>query len=417
MHLPLFLAHKFFLSRENKKKRASTPAIHIATAGIAVGLTVMLLAVFIVRGFKNEISEKVTDFAADIEIVNPYYFASPEGFPVVTDTALIEKISQVNGIAHIQRFTEKVGILKTDEEFQAVSFKGVAEDYDTTPIAKYIINGQMPKFSGDKTLGKLVISKMQSDLLSLKVGDKVYAYFFEDAVKMRRFEVAAIYQTNMKQFDKTFVWTDMATVRQLNSWKQNQSSGLEIRLRDFSLLDNATNHLKDMVEEKKDEYGSAYGVINIKQNPRTSGIFNWLSLLDMNIWVILILVLAVAGFSMISGLLILILERTNTIGILKALGSTNAKIRSTFLYYAMFIILRGLLIGNVLSLLLVFIQQKYKVIPLNPETYYMDSVPVQFDPWIWLAINVATLLFTLMALILPSYLVSRVQPAKAIKFD
>lgn len=417
MNLPLFLARRFFLTNEDKKKRASTPAIHIATAGIAIGLVVMILSVCIVRGFKNEISNKVTGFAADIEIVDPYSFASPEGFPLVTDTAFLEKVASVNGISRVQRFAEKMGILKTEEEFQAVSFKGIAQDYDTSFLRGYIVEGKIPEFSDNKATSKLIISKMQSDALGLKVGDRVYAYYFEDAVKMRRYEIAAIYQTNMKQFDKTYAWTDMATVRQLNSWKPEQTSGIEIRVKDFSQLESVTNALTKIFGEQKDQYGGRYGIFSIKQNPRTSGVFNWLSLLDMNIWVILILVLAVAGFSMVSGLLILILERTNTIGILKAIGASNTKIRHTFLNYAMFIILRGMLIGNAVSFLLIFLQNKYHIVHLDPETYYMDTVPVQSEPWIWIVLNLVTLLFTLAALIVPSYLVSRIQPAKAIRFE
>ena len=221
----------------------------------------------------------------------------------------------------------------------------------------------------------------------------------------------------MKQFDRSFALTGKAVVNRLNDWQPDQSSGLELRVKDFSALDQATQRVGRLVNGRKDKNGASYAVMSIKENPRTASVFNWLTLLDVNIWVILVLVTLVAGFSMVSGLLILILERTSTIGLLKALGSSNTRMRNTFLYYAAFIILRGLVIGNVIGLSLVLLQQHFGWVQLNPETYYVSTVPISLNWWYILLLNISTFIITLAALVVPSFIISRIQPAKAIKFD
>jgi len=418
MNLPLFLARRFFRSGHREQRRkASTPAIRIATLGVALGLAVMILSVCVVKGFQNEVSERITGFASDVEIIDLNSFGSPETFPLVTDEKIVSRVKSQKGVKSVGRFAEKMGILKTETDFQAISLKGVGEDYDLAFLRRHVISGRMPAFSDTASSNQIVISKMMSDALGLKVGDRVFAYFFEETVKMRRFEIAAIYRTNMKQFDRTFVLTDLNTVARLNSWQKNQSSGLEVRVVDFDRLDETAARLESLFKGEVDAFGGRYTALSVKNNPRTQSVFSWLNLLNVNVWVILILVVCVAGFTMISGLLILILERTSTIGVLKALGATNTRIRRTFLYYAAFIIGRGLIIGDVLALLIIGIQKQFSVFRLNPETYYLDIVPVELNRWIILALNVGTLLLTLAALILPSFMISRIQPAKAIRFD
>lgn len=427
MNLSLFLARRFFRSKNasaddtqpngKKKGAASTPAIHIATIGIALGLAVMMLSVCIVRGFQHEISSRITGFGSHIEVVDFRAFASPEAYPLTVTTDVKTKIEKTAGVAQVQTFADKIGILKTEDDFAAIQLKGVGTDYDISFIRSHIVEGKLPTLTDTATTNDIVISKDQADALKLKVGDRVFAYFFEKTVKMRRFHVAAIYDTGMKQFDKTFALTDIATVRKLNDWTEAQASGYEIRVQDFNLLEQTEQNVMATAKGLNDPNGGTYNVLSIKENPHTASVFGWLRLLDMNIWVILILVLLVAGFSMISGLLILILERTNTIGVLKALGMTNARLRHTFLYYAAFIIVRGLVIGNVLALALICAQKQWGFLKLDPETYYVATVPVEFNALIFVLLNVATFLVTLAALIVPSYMVSRIQPAKAIRFD
>ena len=310
-----------------------------------------------------------------------------------------------------------MGILKTENDFQVVSIKGLGENYDTSFIAQSIISGKLPQISDNTLSNDVVISKIMSDALNLHVGDRVFAYFFENTVKMRRFRVAAIYQTNLKQFDKAFVLTNQFSVNQLNGWKTAQTSCLEIRLNDMGAMANATFQIRALLKNLPDNQAESYYVLPLTENPRTASVLNWLGLLDMNIWVILILVALVAAFSMISGLLILILERTNTIGVLKAMGATNARVRHIFLLYALMIVGRGLLIGNAVALILVWIQSQFGIIKLDPATYYVSTVPVDVNIWIILLLNVATLLITLLAMLGPSFMISRIQPAKAIRTE
>lgn len=418
MNLSLFLARRFFRSGHlERRSKASTPAIRIATVGVALGLAVMIISVCVVRGFQNEVAERIAGFTSHVEIIDLNSFSSPETFPIVTDRAVLEQAKSVAGVKNVSRFAEKMGILKTETDFQAISLKGVGEDYDLSFLKRHLVSGKLPAFSDTASTNKVVISQMMSDALGLKVGDHVFAYFFEETVKMRRFEIAAIYRTNMRQFDRTFALTDLHTVVKLNSWEANQSSGLEVRVNDFDQVEQVAAHLNALFKDKVDEKGGRYAVLSVKDNPRTQSVFSWLNLLNVNVWVILVLVVCVAGFTMISGLLILILERTTTIGVLKALGATNARIRHTFLYYAAFIVGRGLVIGDVLALFIIWLQKQYGVFRLNPETYYVDMVPVELNGWIIVALNVGTLLLTVGALILPSFMISRIQPAKAIRFD
>ncbi len=427
MNLPLFLARRFFRGNHasrtgatpagRKKGAASTPAIHIATLGIALGLAVIVLSVFIVRGFQHEISSRITGFGSHIEVVDFRAFASPEACPLTVGADVKRQLSAVPGVVQVQTFADKIGILKTEDDFAAIQLKGVGADYDYSFLRAHIVAGALPTFTDTVATNRLVISRSQADALGLHVGDRVYAYFFAEAVKMRRFHVVAIYDTGMKQFDKSFALTDLRTVRSLNGWTADQASGYELRVADFSRLEATTQLVRATAKRLHDPRGGEYGVLSIKENPHTAGVFGWLDLLDMNIWVILILVMLVAGFSMISGLLILILERTSTIGLLKALGATNTRLRHTFLYYAGFIIVRGLALGDVLALALIFAQRQWGFLKLDPETYYVDTVPVEFNLWVFILLNLATLFVTLAALIVPSYMVSRIQPAKAIRFD
>lgn len=258
---------------------------------------------------------------------------------------------------------------------------------------------------------------MLAKKLGLKLGDKVYSYYFANTVKQRRFTVVGIYNTYLKQFDNTIVLTDLYTVNQLNRWESDQSSGVEVKLSSFDILPQAQTYLANHIGGKTDRYKRTYSVLGIQDNPNTASILSWLNLLDLNVMVILVIMICVAGFTMISGLLILILERTSTIGVLKALGATNSRIRHTFLIYTALIVSRGLLLGNVVGLGLVLLQKYLHLVSLDPEVYYVPYVPVELNAWWIIGLNLATLAATMLALVLPSFLVSRVQPAKAIQFD
>ena len=416
--LSLFLARRFYQSANvDQKRRASKLAIHIATAGVALGLAVMIVSICVVKGFQNEISNKLTGFSSHLTILNDSAFYSPESYPIVLDSAFVSKIQGVSEVKHVQRVSMKIGILKTEDSYQSISLKGIAEEYDTSFIAAHMVEGILPHFTDQKSTNQIVISQMQADDLGLKIGERVYAYFFENTIKMRKFEIAGIYQTNLPQFDEHFVLTDLYTVNRLNKWEKDQSSCLEIHLRDFDDLDQAQIKVGRMINGTQDRYGSTYDTQSIEENPETGAALSWLEVLNMNVLVILGLMTGVAGFTMISGLLILILERTRTIGVLKAMGATNPRIRLTFITYAAMIVIRGLVYGNLFGLGLVLLQKYFGLVQLDPVSYYVSEAPVLIDvTWI-LVLNVVTLVITVLALVVPSYVISRIEPAKTIQFD
>ena len=256
----------------------------------------------------------------------------------------------------VQRVSEKMGIFKTKDDFAGMMLKGVAQDYDLSFMRSQLVEGELPEFRDDRSSNSIVISRMMAKQLGLKVGDRIYSYYFSDVVKQRRFKVAGIYETHLHQFDKTFVLTDLYTVNRLNNWLPEQSSGLEVHLHSYDELSTVQALLAQKLDHRADRYGRPYRVISIDQHPRTASVLAWLEMLDLNVMVILIIMICVSGITMISGLLILILERTSTIGVLKALGASNRRIRHTFLWFSSFLILRGMLIGNVLGLGLLGLQ-------------------------------------------------------------
>lgn len=417
--LSLFLAKRFFRSsfHASTQHKASPPALRIATAGIAVGLAVMIISICIVCGLQYEVRQKLSGFAAHIEIVDNNFFGSPETYPLAINEDVVNEVRHAPYVARVQRMSQKMGVFKTYDNFTGVALKGVGEDYDLSFLSHYIVSGSMPKFSAKHASNEIVISQMIADKLHLRVGDKVYSYFFAQTVKQRRFKVVGIYNTYLKQFDNTYVLTDLYTVNQLNGWQPDQCSGLEVQLHSFDDLNPAVNYLSQHIGGRTDRFGRSFSVWGINRNPYTASTLSWIGLLDLNVKVILIIMICVAGFTMVSGLLILILERTSTIGILKALGATNRRIRHTFLWYASFIVLKGMLWGNILGLGLVLLQKYFHLVHLDPNTYYVDSAPVLINVWWIVGINVVTLVVDILALIIPSYLVSKIQPAKAIQFD
>ena len=325
-------------------------------------------------------------------------------------------LKAVPGVKHTERYAYTQGILKTDNDFLGVMLKGVGTDFDSTFIHDNMIEGSLPRFSNTENQQKLVISKTIADKLNLKVGQRIFAYFINtQGVRTRKFTIAGIYATNMKQFDSQMCFTDLYTTNKLNGWEPDQCSGVELEVNDFSQLDAVTLRVLKKVKNTIDHYGETYSAENIiEQNPQ---IFSWLDLMDMNVWIILALMISVAGVTMISGLLIIILERTQMIGILKALGSRNRQIRHIFLWFASFIIARGLLIGNIIGLGIVCLQKWTGLIKLDPQTYYVSTVPVELNLPLILALNIATMLVCVIVLIAPSYLISHIHPAKSMQYE
>lgn len=415
MNLPFFLAKRIYTNNADKK-RVDMPAIRIAIAGVAVGLAVMLVSVSVVFGFKHTIRNKVVGFGSHIQVANFMTLQASEQYPIQMGDSMLKVLRAIPGVKHVQRFAVKQGILKTDKDFLGVAFKGIAADYDTTFIHQNLVAGAIPHFSDTVGKQQMMVSQAIADQLNLKLGDKVFAYFIDNTgVKARRFTIAAIYQTNLSQFDKVTCFIDLYTAVKLNVWETDQASGAELTVNDFNLLNQTAERVVEKVNRTIDSYGETYSSQTIQEmNPQ---IFSWLDLLDLNVWIILGLMLAVAGVTMISGLLIIILERTAMIGILKAIGARNTTIRRTFLWFAVFTIGKGMLIGNLIGLGLIVLQHYTGLVKLNPATYYVSTVPVEFNLLVWLLLNVATLVISVFVLIAPSYLVSKINPAASMRYE
>lgn len=414
MNLELFIARKVYFG-ESTKQKVSSPAIKIAVAGIAIGLAAMVLSVCIVVGFKKEIRDKVIGFGSHIQITSFANTASYDTKPVRLSDSLLSVLQSNPNIEHIESYATKPGIIKTDTDFQGVVLKGVGENYDWSFFKDNMIEGDVFQPSDSTVANQAIISKYIADRLHLKLGDSFFSYFIQDPPKVRKFTITGIYSTNFEDYDKLFMIVGLNTVQRLNSWDANQVSGLELRVKDYSRLQEVKDDLFFQMAGSHDGDGNALFTRSIEDiNPM---IFSWLSLLDMNVWVIIILMLAVSGFTMISGLLIIILERANMIGILKALGCHNTDIRKIFLYISSFLIIKGMIWGNVIALIICILQKMFGIIKLDPATYYVTEMPVYLNPLYIILINIGALVISLTMMIGPSYLIARISPAKSIKFE
>jgi lipoprotein-releasing system permease protein len=415
MNLPLYIAKRIY-SDQGDKRKVSRPAIRIATIGVAIGLAVMIITVSVVLGFKHTIRDKVVGFGSHIQVHNIMNYNGSDPHPICANDSLMKAIESIDGVAHAERFSTTQGILKTDEDFLGVAFKGIAAEYDTTFLHKHLVEGSIPEFSDSVSHYKLLISKMIADKMRLKAGDRVYGYFIDgEDVRTRKFTVSGIYQTNMTRFDETLCFTDLYTASKLNGWTDNQATGIEVIVKDFDRLVETADQFIDNVNRTSDEQGNALTTDTIYElYPQ---VFSWLELLDINVWIILTLMVCVAGFTMISGLLIIILERTQMIGILKALGARNKTVRHTFLWFSVFIISQGLLFGNIVGIGLVLLQQYTGIITLDPQTYYVSEAPMELNIPLIVMINLATLLICVFVLIAPSFLISHIHPAKSMRYE
>lgn len=415
LNLPLFLARRIYKDKGDKYK-VSRPAIRIATIGVAIGLAVMVVTVSVVLGFKHTIRDKVVGFGSHIQVENFLALQSTDPYPICVDDSLMRVLRSTDGVKHVERFALTQGILKTDSDFLGMTFKGVGPEYDFTFIRQNLVAGDIPEFSDQSSHYKLLVSQMTADKLKLAVGDKVYAYFISNNdVRARRFTVSGIYQTNLTLFDQSLCFTDLYTAVRLNNWLDGQCTGAEITVADFGRLEETAANVVERVNRTPDKYGDILTSQTIDE--AYPQIFSWLDLLDINVWIILALMVCVAGFTMISGLLIIILERTQMIGTLKALGTRNSTVRHTFLWFAAFIIGRGLLFGNIIGIGIVLVQEYTGVVSLDPTSYYVSTAPMELNVPFIVLLNVATLLISLFVLIAPSYLISHIHPAKSMRYE
>ncbi|MGL4993983.1 MAG: ABC transporter permease [Bacteroidales bacterium] len=416
MKFELFIARKLF-SKQQGEKQVSLPAVRIATMGIALGVAVMILSVAIVLGFKNEIKTKVIGFGSHIQISSLNNSSNLESNPIIADSTLMATLLSDPEISHAERFASKPGIIKSQEEFQGVILKGVGTDFDWSFIEQHLVEGNTLNTQSDTTVSNtdVLISQAIANQLKLKTGQSFMAYFVQEQLRMRKYNVRGIYKTDLAELDKMIVYADIKQVQRLNQWREDQVSGVEITIKNFDNLEQTTDRLFYQMQKSPDADGNDYYVRSIIElNPQ---IFSWLDLLDINVWMILTLMLLVAGFTMISGLLIIILERTNMIGILKAQGANNRSIRKIFLYLSAMLISRGLLWGNILGITLALIQLIFKPLSLDPEMYYLSKVPIELNIIHLILLNLGTLGITLLMLIAPSMIIAKIAPAKSIRFE
>ena len=414
MNLPFFIAKRIY-SDQGDKRKVSRPAIRIATIGVAIGLAVMIVTVSVVLGFKHTIRDKVVGFGSHIQIQNMLTFLSTDSYPIIINDSVMRSYEQIEGVKHVERYAYSQGILKTDDDFLGVMFKGVGPEYDLNFLSKHLLEGEIPVFSDTTSTNKILVSKMIADKLRLKTGDRIFAYFIGESVRTRRFTITGIYQTNMTRFDESLCFTDIRTTQKLNDWNDEQCSGAEITVKNFEQLQNTADEFIEKVNRQTDKDMNTYSSQTIYETyPQ---VFHWLELLDINVWIILVLMVCVAGFTMISGLLIIILERTQMIGVLKAVGARNKTIRHTFLWFAAFIIGQGLIIGNLLGLGIIALQKYSGLVKLDPQTYYVSEAPMEINIPLFVLLNIATLIICVFVLIAPSYFISHIHPAKSMRYE
>ena len=414
MNTELFIVRRLIGSRKEGRS-FSRSIVGIAMFGIALSLAVMIVAVAIVTGFKKEISNKVTGFGAHMQILNMDSNLSYETIPVPAGLESVTRIQKIDGIKNVQPFAIKAGIIKTGEEIHGAVLKGIDKSYDWSFIEEHLTEGELFHVNDTVRSNMVVLSGSTASLLKLGVGDRFTMYFIQDPPRARTFTISGIYNTSLEQFDMLYIFSDIKQVQRLNNWNMGEVSGYEVLLNKMEDLPELARQVEEQVIFDFQEDDSRLKVETIAQ--KNAQIFDWLKLQDMNVIVLVILMVVVAGFNMISGLLILILERTNMIGILKALGTNNVSVRKIFMYQSAYLTLVGLFWGNLVGLGICLAQKYLNLMPLDPASYYLDTVPINLNPLHLLTLNLGTMLITFLFLLIPSMIIARISPEKSIRFN
>ncbi len=406
MNVEYFIAKRLFTAKEENNSYTK-PILRIAILAIALSVAVMLLSIIVVTGFKKDISDKIIGFGSHITISSFSDNQSYETEPIQISESLYTSILEDPEVKHISTFATKAGIIKTNDEILGVVLKGVASDYDWTFFNNNLVAGECFNVSDSIKTNQVLISENSANTLDLGVGDDLIMYFVQNPPRVRKFEISGIYNTALTDFDKLFVMGDIKHIQSLNSWKNKQVGGVEIVVNNFNDLELVTEAVYEKIP---------YNLNAQSIKEKTPQIFDWLDLQNINVRVILILMLIVGGINMITALLILILERTKMIGILKALGANNWSVRRVFLYSAGHLILKGLFWGNCIAIGFAFLQKKFSIISLDSNIYYMNTVPIDFDFTAILLLNVGTIIVCYLILIIPSIIITKITPVKAIRF-
>ena len=397
-----------FLSKD--KNSFSRPLIRISTYSIALGVMVVVLAMAILRGFQNEITRKIVGFGSHI-VVTPFESANNyyEQLPVAADSAVVATINAVEGVRHVQFFAAKGGMVKTSDKIHGIIFKGIGRNFDSTFFKENMKEGRLFNLNSEKPVNEVVVSQRFAEKMQLSVGGKVPTYFWQGGnYRARAFKIVGVYSTDLTEFDDRFVIGDIRQIQRINGWDSNQVQGYEVFVEDFDKLDQVSGQVYETL-------GSFLTVRTVKQeNPE---IFSWLDLLNANIFLILGVMMLVSVVAVISALLIMIFEKTSMIGLLKTLGATNASIRRIFVYKSVGLITKGVLLGDAIALVLCVLQDKFRIVKLDSESYHMSSVPIDLNPWIFVFVSLVMAVVCVLALLIPASYIARVSPAKAVKTE
>jgi len=413
LNLEYFIAKRLIKGKEHKIS-ISAPIIKIAIAAIAIGVVMMLIAIATGLGLKEKIREKVTAFNGHVQIYNYDNNNSEVSVvPVSTEQEFYPDFKMVDGVQHIQAVATKAGIIRTEDTFEGIIAKGVGKDYNWKPFEEFLIDGVLPDYSGDLN-SDVLISRIMANRLNFKVGDSFFTFFLRDDAadkipNQRKFTITGIFDSGFEEIDGLYIFTDIRHIQRMNKWEDTEVGNFEIFLNSFDDIDQKANEI----------YGQTVSSLDTKTiKDKYYKIFEWIGLFDFNIALIIGIMIIVGGINMITALLVLILERTPMIGILKALGTTNWSIRKVFLYNAAYLIAVGLFWGNLIGLGIIFIQDRFRVFKFpNPKEYYIEYIPVSIDLWTILLLNAGVLLLCLLMLLIPSYIITRITPVKAIRFE
>jgi lipoprotein-releasing system permease protein len=380
----------------------------IAIASIGIGLAIMIISFLILKGFQLKIQEKIFSFDCHLQVTKFTLSRSYEEDPISRDLALFKDYSQFEFVDHIQEYANKAGLLKANEEVMGVVLKGVSETFDLSKFEQNITQGQFPDLATESTSNEIMISQNIADKLSLGIGDETLLYFIQNPPRVRKMTISGIYETGMEDFDDKVIMGDLRLVQRMNNWSDSLVGGFEIFLKDYNKIDKYHQQLEDEV---------GYELYIEKISDKFAEIFDWLSLLNRNVVIFLSLTLFVACFNMISILLILIMERTHMIGVLKSFGSPGKLIRRIFIYNGMGLIAKGMILGNLIGILFGFLQSNYQFLTLDAKSYYMEFVPISWDWPIIIFLNVLTFAVVSLTLSIPTMIINRITPIKSIRFD
>lgn len=402
MNLNLYIAKKIKTSSSNT----------IACASVAISILVMFMAMVISDGFKREIKETSVGFSGEVFLLSPGQDITNQLYPISGRPSYIDKIHSLKGIESVNDVAYTSGMLKSDESVQGIMFKGVDSTYSLDFFEKYLVEGTLPDFSGKSASNQILISERLASLMNYKCGDKITAYFVGESVRVRRFTISGLYNVRLDEMDKTLAIVDIRQTRRLNGWESDQVSNIEIKLAAGANADKICREIEEIILDRPWDDDS---VIASQIRYIYPHIFDWLDLLNMNVLIILILMIVVAGFNMISGLLIILFEKISMIGLLKALGMKTRDICRVFIYRGSFIVIKGMVIGNVIAIILSILQGVFHIIPLDPANYFVDHVPVYVNVPKIVILNVASFALMILIMIIPSFFIARVQPEKTIK--